>query len=340
MASRNEVALTSQPASSLRNAYITLGSCLVLLVLVHRATVASMLQTWSRDSWGLGYFVVPRRPAHASRGPAGQRSSVVEHHGQPVAALPLLGLLSFVWLLGNLTDTTVVQQLCLVTMVIAVTWSVLGTAAARALSFPLGLLLFAVPLGHRFIPHFQDFTAHFAVKMLALSNVPAVLEGHVISLADDRWATSRKLAAGLNHLVTSLAVGYLYAGAVYRQWGHRVAFLFASAVVLPIAANGLRVYHYSVLTCLGATGVASGMHHHLYGLVVFAIVISVLLITCGGWPEGTLRRAVDRDARSARNWSGRVGSLTLAHRILRNGWHVARWERTGGRQSVLASAWS
>ena len=43
---------------------------------------------------------------------------------------------------------------------------------------------------------------------------------------------------GINYFVAS-SVGYLCAGAVYRQWGHRVAFLVASAL-MPLAANGLR----------------------------------------------------------------------------------------------------
>ena len=239
-----------------------------------------MLQTWSRDPLGHGYLVVPAAAYLALT----RRGRVEALSPTPAfAALPLLGLLSFLWLLGNLTDTTVVQQFCLVTMFIAVTWGVLGTAAARALMFPLGLLLFALPLGDRLVPVLQEFTGRFAVKMLTLSEVPAVVEGHVISIAGDRWHVA-DACAGLNYLVASLAVGYLYAGAVYRQWGHRVAFLFASALV-PLVANGLRVYTTILLDSLGATRVVSGMQHHLYGSLVFAIGISVLFITCGRWRE-------------------------------------------------------
>jgi exosortase A len=275
-----EVGSTPQSIGSWRNAFITLGCCLVVLVLVYRASVASLLQTWTRDPFGLGYFVLPAAAYIAWS----RRQRLLSLTPRPAfAALPILGLASFLWLLGNLTNTIVVQQVCLVTMVVAVTWGVLGTAVARALRFPLGLLLFAVPLGDRLVPLLQDFTAHFAVRMLALSHVPAVLEGSVISVAEDRWRVA-EACGGLSYLVTSLAVGYLYAGAVYRQWGHRAAFVFASAV-LPIAANGLRVYTTILFDLFGPASVASGMHHHLYGLLVFAIVISVLFIACGGWHE-------------------------------------------------------
>jgi exosortase A len=275
-----EVGSTSESAPSWRNAYITLGCCLVVLVFVHRATVASMLQTWSRDPFGHGYLVVPAAAYLAWS----RRDRLQWLSPRPaVAALTFLGLVSFLWLLGNLTNTTVLQQLCLVAMVIGVTWSVLGTAAARALVFPLGLLLFALPLGDRLVPVLQEFTGRFAVKMLTLSNVPAILEGHVISIAGDRWRVA-EACGGLSYLVTSVGVGYLYAGAVYRQWGHRVAFVFASAV-LPIAGNGLRVYTTILLDLFGPTRVALGLQHQLFGLFVFGIIISVLLMTCGSWSE-------------------------------------------------------
>jgi EpsI family protein len=149
--------------------------------------------------------------------------------------------------------------------------------------FPFGLLLFALPLGDRLAPALQEFTARFAVRMLALSDVPAVLGGHVISIADDSWRVS-EACGGINYLVASLIVGYLYAGAVYHRWAHRVAFLAASALV-PIAGNGLRVYTTILLDYLGATWVVSGMEHELYGVLVFAIITGVLFITCGRWRE-------------------------------------------------------
>jgi exosortase/archaeosortase family protein len=53
-------------------------------------------------------------------------------------------------------------------------------------------------------------------------------------------------------LLRSLLVGYLYAGLVYRQWRHRLAFLGAAALV-PLAANGLRVYTTILLDQYGAS---------------------------------------------------------------------------------------
>jgi len=275
-----EVRPASRSAPSWRHAYIVLGCCLVLLVVLHWATVSSMRQSWSQDPFAHGYFVV----AGAAFLAWSSRQRVESVNPRPAfVALPLLGFLSSLWLLGDLTSSTQLQQFGLVAMFVAVTWAVLGTAAARALIFPIGLLSFTLPFGERLAPILQAFTARLAITMLTLSRVHPVLEGDVISIAGDSWRVT-EACGGINYLVASLAVGYLYAGAVYRQWGHRVAFLAASALV-PLAANGLRVYTTILLDHLGATRVVAGMGHYLYGVFVFGIVMSVLFVTCGRWRE-------------------------------------------------------
>jgi len=250
------------------------------VVVVHWTTVASILQTWSRDPFAHGYFVVPTVLYLAWT----RRERLASTKPQPAfVALPLLGLLSWLWLLGTLTSAMLVQQLSLVTMFVAVTWAVLGTAAVRALIFPLGLLLFALPLVERLAPMLQEFTARVTVQMLTLSGVHATLEGHGISIAANTWQVT-EACGGINYLIASLVVGYLYAGTVYRQWRHRLAFLVSSALV-PLAANALRVYTTILLDYLGASRVVSGMLHYLFGVLVFGIVMIVLFAICGRWRE-------------------------------------------------------
>ena len=154
--------------------------------------------------------------------------------------------------------------------------------------FPLGVLLFALPVGERVAPMLQELTARLAVKALTLSDVPAVLSGNVISIPGTRWHVS-EACGGINYVTASLLVAYLYAGTVYREWRHRVAFLFTAAVT-PIAGNLLRVHTTILLDYAGATGVASGMRHSLYGLLVFTIMMVVLFVTCGRWREEPLAK--------------------------------------------------
>lgn len=271
---------TSLSVSSWRSAYIALGFSLAALIAMYWGTAASIVALWSKDPLAHGYIVIP-----AVVYLAWDRRHDLEPLSPASAfwALPLVGLLAFLWLLGSLTDTRVIQQVCLVAMFVGFVWGVLGSPAARVLLFPLGFLLFALPLGDRFIPTLQDLAARFAVKMLAFSGVPVLLQGHVISIPGGAWKVA-EACSGINYLTSSLAIGYLYAGTAYRYWVHRVGFLVASALV-PLVANGLRVYGTILIASLGGTEIAAGTRHYLFGWFIFATMMGLLLATCGRWRE-------------------------------------------------------
>lgn len=198
-------------------------------------------------------------------------------------ALPFLALFALGWLLGQLTATGVLEQFCLVAMTAVSVWGVLGTVVARALLLPLVFLMFAVPIGEGLIPKLQDFAAWFAVKMLDLSSVPVLLEGRFISVPSGRWEVA-EACSGIRYLTSSVAIGFLYAGLVYRSWVRRIGFLLASAVV-PILANGFRVYGIVLLAYLSGNRIAAGVDHLLYGWIFFTIVMFLLLSVGFWWRE-------------------------------------------------------
>src|SRR5262245_40276607 len=80
-----------------------LGSSLVLLVLLYGTTSASFLHHWSRDPLGHGYLVLP-----GALYLAWARRERLQHvHSRPAFWwLPLLALLSLLWLFASLTSTT------------------------------------------------------------------------------------------------------------------------------------------------------------------------------------------------------------------------------------------
>jgi exosortase A len=201
-------------------------------------------------------------------------------------ALPFLALLALGWLLGQLTATGVLQQFCLVAMTIVLVWGVLGTLVARALLMPLVFLIFAVPIGESLIPKLQDFSAWFAVKLLDLSRVPVLLEGRFITVPSGRWEVA-EACSGIRYLTSSVAIGFLYAGLVYRSWVRRIGFLLASTAV-PILANGLRVYGIILLAYLSGNRIAAGVDHLLYGWLFFTIVMFLLLSVGFWWREKPL----------------------------------------------------
>jgi EpsI family protein len=78
---------------------------------------------------------------------------------------------------------------------------------------------------------------------------------------------------------------------VYRSWFRRIGFLLASAVV-PILANGFRVYGIILLAYLSGNRIAAGVDHLLYGWLFFTIVM-FLLLSFGFWWREKPQRGVD-----------------------------------------------
>jgi len=197
--------------------------------------------------------------------------------------LPVVPVLAFAWLLGQLTSTYVIQHFVLVAMIVSLIWGAIGTPAARVVGIPLGFLFFAVPMGDSLIPWLQDFSAWFAIKLLDLTRVPALLEGRIITIPSGRWEVA-EACSGIRFLLASLTMGFVYAAIVYRTWERRIVFLVASALI-PLLANGLRVYGILLTDYLGGTRIARSADHILAGWL-FISIITILLFAVGmRWRE-------------------------------------------------------
>lgn len=205
---------------------------------------------------------------------------------QPVPSywgLPLLGGLAFIWVVGNLGEVRVVQEFAVVAILIAVVWTLLGTVMVRVLIFPLLFLFFAVPFGTGLIRPLQNFTARFVIRALNISNVPAVLENHTISLPTSVWQVV-EACSGIRFLLSAVVLGAVFSFLMYRSPWRRLIFMCAS-VVAPIAGNGLRAYGIVMLAYLTNNKVAVGVDHIVYG-GLFAVMIEVVLMVIGlRWRE-------------------------------------------------------
>jgi exosortase A len=240
-----------------------------------------MLALWRTSTFSHGFLIVPislymiwrRRERLRLLSPA-----------PTFLAIPVLILLCLGWFLAHLAAADVVEQFCLVAMVIVLIWGTLGNNVARAMLMPLVFLLFAVPFGEALVPSLQDFSAWFAVKMLDLCNIPVLLEGRFISVPSGKWEVA-EACSGLRFLTSSLPVGFLFAGLMYRNWVRRIGFFVVSAVV-PILANAVRVFGIVLLAYVSGNRIATGVDHIVYGWIFFAAVMAVLLAVGGWWREG------------------------------------------------------
>jgi exosortase A len=235
------------------------------------------------------------------------------HQITPLVPIPhlvgllLLAIVGFGWLVGHLTDVVVVQQMTLVLMLQGFVWTVLGTAVTRALLFPLAFLFFAVPVGEFLIPYLQDVTVFCTVKALQLSGVPVLAEGRLLETPAGRWIVAEE-CAGIRHFIASAVLGCLYAHVMYRSWARRL-YCIVLACLMPVVANGLRVYGILIIAYFIDRNLADAIHHN--GFLFFWAAMLVLFSLGLLWQE-----PVTHGSAAGRQWlhASRVGEANQGSR--------------------------
>jgi len=261
-------------------AILTLATIATILAIYHQ-TVLSTVAIWLRsETFTHGFFIFPisayliwlKRKSLADIAPCPDYRGLIVMTG--------LGL---GWLLADAGSVQIIAQLCLVAMIPVAVWTMLGLRVARAITFPLGFLFFAVPFGEFLIPPLMDFTANFVVTALQITGIPVFREGTFFTIPSGQWSVVEG-CSGLRYLIASITLGTLYGYLTYRSNKRR--FIFAAlSLIVPIFANGMRAYLIVMIAHLSNMQLALGVDHYIYGWVFFGIVITLLFWIGAFWRE-------------------------------------------------------
>ncbi len=244
-------------------------------------TLTSMTDIWARsETFAHGYVIAPLSFWLVWRRRA-ELAAVTPRPGY--AALSLLLLAGFGWLLARLTGVLVVEQLAFVAMIPLAIWAVLGWPVVRQILFPLAFLFFMVPMGEGLIPPMMDFTAFFTVRMLQLTGIPVFWEGTFFTIPSGQWSVVEG-CSGVRYLIASITLGTLYAYLTYQSYWKRAIFI-ALSVIVPIFANGMRAYIIVMIAHLSDMALAVGIDHFIYGWVWFGIVMMILFWVGSFWRD-------------------------------------------------------
>lgn len=276
-----ELGPRAMPTSRWHRARTMLAVSWCGVLILYADAAAAMVAKWSASgTFAHGFVVLPislylawtRRELIAQIEPRG--------NPWPVCLFPLIGL---VWWIGNRTDVLVLQQFALVAALQLVTWVVLGTALVRALLFPLMFLFFAVPIGEELTPPLQDLTAFMAAHPLRWSGVLVSWEGRILSTPTAEWHVANA-CSGIRYLIPAIVLGCVFASLTYRSWSRRVGFVLL-CVIVPVLANGARVYGIIMLGHLTSNRFAVGVDHQIYGWLFFGLVMYPLFTLGMRWSE-------------------------------------------------------
>ena len=260
---------------------VLVSSAIFWMLAWYGETVQSMVATWLHsETFAHGLLIVPISAWLVWR----RRYAIRALNPRPNfwMLLPLV-LVGFAGLLGHLASVMVVQQYCLVLMILLLAATILGNQVVRELAFPLLFLLLAVPFGEVLLPVLMEHTADFVVFSLRLTGIPVHREGLYFTVPSGNWSVV-EACSGLRYLIASLTLGFLYAYLTYRSLARRVVFVMLS-VVVPIVANWLRAYIIVMIGHLSSMKHAVGVDHLIYGWLFFGVVMLILFWLGSFWRE-------------------------------------------------------
>ncbi len=182
---------------------------------------------------------------------------------------------SLLWLSGTLLDFALFQHIALVTAVQGLVIGSFGISVYRHLLFPMLFLYFSVPFGYELVTPLQHLTASLVIGFLDIIGAEYSAQGMLITLPSGIYEVA-EACAGVKFLFTSIFTGVLLANLLYDSWKKRLAVL-AGSIVLPIAANAVRVLLIFLIAELSDQRLAKGFDHLVYGWVFLSIVLFTLI---------------------------------------------------------------
>lgn len=178
------------------------------------------------------------------------------------------------WLIGNLSQVVVLEQLSVVFMLVSGVVAIIGLRAAKVIAFPLLFLFMMVPMGEELIAPMMEFTATSTVWLIRWVGIPVYREGLYFSLPSGNWSVV-EACSGVRYLIASFALGLLYAYLTYQALYKRLLFIIFS-IIVPVLANSVRAFMIVMIGHYSDMQYAVGVDHLIYGWLFFGVVIFLM----------------------------------------------------------------
>ncbi len=250
------------------------------LVLILYAPVLGSLvrQWWSDPNYGHGFFV----PVFAGYVLWSERSRWGALRLRPDnfgLAIILLGI--GLRILGMLGAERFIARLSLVILISGIVLFLAGREALRSMAFPIGYLLFMIPLPailyYQLTLPLQLWASRLGAAGLVALGIHTVREGNLLYLPNCTLNVA-EACSGIRSLLSLLAAVVAYGYLAETSTSKRIILAVAS-IPIAIAMNGLRLVATGVLSYFFGPAVDSGVIHLVLGLCFFVLAfLSILLV--------------------------------------------------------------
>jgi exosortase len=198
------------------------------------------------------------------------------------------------WGPGFQSDT----RLALDMLALVVWWSgafvlCFGNGVARTFLFPLGFLLWLVPIPGFMLAHvitfLQRWSAFSAQVLFSTAGVPVSQDGFFLTIPGMTLEVAKEcssIRSSLLLVVTTMVLAQLQLRSLWRK-----ALLVAVAVPLSVAKNGLRIFTIAMLGTKVDPGYLSGRLHRHGGVLFLLIALLVIFLLLWILRKGERRSA-------------------------------------------------
>lgn len=229
---------------------------------------------WNNEIFNHGFLIIPVSFYFIWVNRATLRNLTITPSLAP--AVVLFGLI-LLYIIGLAGDIRLFLHVATFAMLPVIIWGLVGHRIAKRLLFPLCFILFCIPVGEQLIPYLQQITADGSVFLLKLTNIPNYRTGLYIEIPQGRFLVA-EACSGVSFFIASIVVGSAYAYLNFQN-GYKRSVFFLFSMVLPIAANIVRVYGIITIAYFTDMEYAAGADHLIYGWFFFAFVLILLLGT-------------------------------------------------------------
>jgi len=264
---------TTHPEEDFQHLWLAVAPLLALFLWTYWLIIPGLIAQWWNDPDYSHGLLIP----FISLGFVWfRRHQLVSIERRPgYSGLMIMTTALMMYVAGSVGADLFLQRISLILMLSGILVFVAGWSMFKALLFPLGYLLLAVPLPgiifNSIAFPLQLLAARIATDTMQILSVPVLREGNIMHLASVSLDVE-EACSGIRSLFSLLAIGVLYAQLTTKKLTPRLVMALA-VIPIAIAANVFRVTTTGLLAHYLSVETAMGFFHQLGGFAVFAVAL-------------------------------------------------------------------
>lgn len=196
------------------------------------------------------------------------------------AGLPLVLVSLLMFLVGRLGADLFLSRLSFLLLTAGIIWTVAGIKLLRVLTFPIAVLLLAIPLPavifNQITFPLQILASRVASAMLPIAGVPVLREGNVITLASMQLEVA-EACSGIRSMMSLFTVAVLF-GYFFERTALKRTLLALASLPIAVAANSLRIFGTGLCVQYWDPDKAVGFFHEFSGWLMFLVSLACLYL--------------------------------------------------------------